>query len=76
MRIKAVYAMNTSNQLRYDFLYQQHLTNITLQGMRPATIDAYSRALRLVAGYFARAPDALDKADLTLNFASLVKTHS
>jgi hypothetical protein len=37
VRIKGVYAMNTSDQLRFDFLYQQHLTNLTLQGMPPAT---------------------------------------
>ena len=63
--------MNTSDQLRYDFLYQQHLTNLTLQGMRPATIDGYSRAVRRIAGYFERSPDALDKADLKSYFGKL-----
>ena len=38
--------MNTSEQEHFNFLYQQHLTNLALQGMRPATIDAYSRAVR------------------------------
>ena len=35
--------MTPSEQQRFDLLYQQHLTNLTLQGKRPATIDAYSR---------------------------------
>ena len=29
-----------------------------------------------ISQYFDRAPDALDKADLKLYFASLIKTHS
>jgi integrase/recombinase XerD len=41
--------MNTSEQQRFDCLYQQHLTNLTLQGKRPATIDAYSRAVRRIS---------------------------
>jgi integrase/recombinase XerD len=43
--------MNTSEQQRFDCLYQQHLTNLTLQGKRPATIDAYSRAVRRILAY-------------------------
>jgi len=38
--------MNSFEQQRFDSLYQQHLTNLTLQGKRPATIDAYSHAIR------------------------------
>ena len=30
---------------RYHRLYELHLTNLTLQGKRPATIDAYSRGV-------------------------------
>ncbi len=60
--------MNTSDPLRFDFLYQQHLTNLTLQGIRQATIYAYSRAVR-------RITDLLDKADLKLYFASLYHAH-
>ena len=29
--------MNTSEQQRFDSLYEQHLTNLILQGKRPAT---------------------------------------
>ncbi len=40
--------MNKAQQHRSDSLYEQHLTHLTLQGKRPATIDAYSRALRRI----------------------------
>ena len=40
--------MNTSEKEHFNLLYQQHLTNFALQGMRPATIDAYSRAVRRI----------------------------
>lgn len=68
--------MNTSEQQHFDLLYQQHLTNLTLQGMRPATIDAYSRAVRRITIFFDRSPDTLTKADLKHYFAQLIQTHS
>jgi site-specific recombinase XerD len=68
--------MNTSEQQHFNLLYQQHLTNLALQGMRPATIDAYSRAVRRITTYFDRSPDTLTKADLKCYFAQLIQTHS
>ena len=68
--------MNTSEQQRFDFLYEQHLTNLTLQGKRPATIDAYSRAIRRIAAYFDCCPDNLTTDDLKRYFASLIDSHS
>jgi integrase/recombinase XerD len=68
--------MNTSEQQRFDCLYQQHLTNLTLQGKRPATIDAYSRAVRRIAAYFDCCPDKLTTADLKRYFADLIASHS
>lgn len=68
--------MNAQEQLHFDYLYQQHLTNLTLQGMRPATIDAYSRAVRRITAFFDRCPDTLEKADLKCYFASLIESHS
>jgi integrase/recombinase XerD len=64
--------MNTSEQQRFDCLYQQHLTNLTLQGKRPATIDAYSRAVRRISAYFDCCPDKLTTADLKRYFADLI----
>ncbi|CAG22743.1 tyrosine-type recombinase/integrase [Photobacterium profundum] len=61
---------------RYNHLYEQHLTNLTLQGKRPATIDAYSRAVRRISQFFDRCPDAMTTADLKQYFASLIQTHS
>ena len=49
--------MNPTEQQRYNNLYQQHLTNLTLQGKRPATIDAYSRAVRRISEYSDRSPN-------------------
>ena len=68
--------MNTLEQEHFEFLYQQHLTNLTLQGMRPTTIDAYSRAVRRITTFFDRTPDTLTKADLKCYFAQLIQTHS
>lgn len=68
--------MNLHEQQRFDYLYQQHLTNLTLQGKRPATIDGYSRAIRRIAAYFDRCPDTLSTADLKRYFADLIASHS
>jgi integrase/recombinase XerD len=68
--------MNTSEQQHFKLLYQQHLTNLALQGMRPATIDAYSHAVRRITIFFDRSPDTLTKADLKCYFAQLIQTHS
>jgi site-specific recombinase XerD len=68
--------MNPTEQQRYNNLYQQHLTNLTLQGKRPATIDAYSRAVRRISEYFDRSPDTLTTDELKTFFASLIKNHS
>jgi hypothetical protein len=51
--------MTPTEQQRFNFLYEQHLTDLKLQGKQPATIDAYSRALRRVTNYFDRSPDML-----------------
>ncbi|WP_193343309.1 tyrosine-type recombinase/integrase, partial [Pseudoalteromonas luteoviolacea] len=68
--------MNSSEQRRFNFLYQQHLTNLTLQGKRPATIDAYSRAVRRIAAFFDCCPDNLTTQDLKVYFAQLIASHS
>ena len=56
--------MNHSQQERLNFLYEQHLTNLRLQGKRPATIDGYSRAVRHYSNHFDRRPDSLTTANL------------
>ncbi|MDN5924302.1 MAG: site-specific integrase [Xanthomonadales bacterium] len=45
--------------------YDIHLKHLTLQGLRPKTIDAYARAVRDAGAYFDYAIDALSEAQLT-----------
>ena len=40
--------MMNNEQQRLDYLYEQHVTHLILQGKYPATIDSYSRALRRI----------------------------
>jgi integrase/recombinase XerD len=68
--------MNSSQEQRYHYLYEQHLINLRLQGKRPSTIDAYARAVGRITAFFDRAPDTLTTADLKLYFNSLIQTHS
>ena len=68
--------MNLKQQAHFDSLYQQHLSNLTLQGKRPATIDAYSRALRRISAYFDCPPDTLTTQDLKQYFEALIRSHS
>ncbi len=68
--------MTPSEQQRFNFVYKQHLTNLTLQGKRPATIDGYSRAVRRIADYFDRCPDNLCLQKLKQYFTALICTHS
>ena len=68
--------MNHSQEQRYQHLYEQHLINLSLQGKRPSTIDAYARAVRRITQYFDQVPDTLTTAHLKQYFNSLIKTHS
>ena len=68
--------MNISQAQRYNYLYEQHLINLSLQGKRPSTIDAYARAVRRITAFFDKAPDTLTTADLKQYFSSLIQTHS
>jgi len=68
--------MNTSQAQHYHYLYEQHLINLSLQGKRPSTIDAYARAVRRITAFFDKAPDTLTTADLKQYFNSLIQTHS
>ncbi|MEJ7808720.1 MAG: site-specific integrase [Telluria sp.] len=56
--------------------YQTHLKRLKLKGMRPKTIDAYSRAIRRAGHYFQYDINALSEAQLTDYFADLLSTHS
>jgi site-specific recombinase XerD len=68
--------MNTEQQNRFNYLYEQHLINLRLQGKRPATIDGYSRAVRRITEFFDTPPDTLTTANLKTYFYALSQTHS
>ena len=56
--------------------YESHLKHLKLKGLQPKTIDAYSRAIRRLGGYFDYRIDALSEAQLTEYFSDLIGTHS
>ena len=68
--------MTPVEQQRFDFLYEQHLTNLRLQGKRKPTIDGYSRAVRRIAQHFDRCPDNLCVQELKDYFNALIQSHS
>ncbi|WP_422413636.1 MULTISPECIES: site-specific integrase [unclassified Endozoicomonas] len=68
--------MERSEQIRFDKLYQKHITTLKLQGKRKSTIDLYSRPIRRLATFFDRSPDRLSPEDLKTYFAALVESHS
>ncbi|WP_102505623.1 tyrosine-type recombinase/integrase [Salinivibrio kushneri] len=68
--------MTPLQQRHFGALYQQHLDNLTLQGKRPATIDAYARAVRRIAEFFDSPPDNLSQQQLKTYFVRLIASHS
>src|SRR5574344_397019 len=56
--------------------YESHLKHLQLKGLQPKTIDAYSRAIRRLGGYFDYLIVALSEAQLTEYFSDLIGTHS
>lgn len=64
--------MNSSQEQHYNYLYEQHLINLSLQGKRRSTIDAYSRAVCPITKYFDQVPDTLTTANLKQYFNSLI----
>lgn len=68
--------MDSTEQKRFRPLYEKMQQCLVLQGLRPKTVDAYTRAIRRVTRYFDRCPDQLSVDDLRDYFADLVKSHS
>lgn len=68
--------MHPTEQARFTPLYDQMLQALVLQGKRPKTIQAYSRAVRRTADFFDRCPDNVSAQELKGYFSSLVQTHS
>ncbi|MBL8367946.1 MAG: site-specific integrase [Candidatus Accumulibacter sp.] len=66
-------AVATTN---FDTNYELHQKHLKLKGLQPKTIEAYSRAIRRVGGYFTHEIDDLSEADLIDYFTDLRETHS
>lgn len=56
--------MNINDKARFNQVYQAYLTELTLQGKSPQTVDMYSCCLRQVSMLFDTCPDALTAAQL------------
>lgn len=68
--------METSANADFEQNYQSHLKHLTLKGLQPKTIEAYSRAIRRVGDRFDKQIDNLSEAQLTDYFTELVASHS
>ena len=60
----------------FDAHYQLLLQHLTLKGLQPKTIDAYSRAIRRIGQYFDHDISALTLDQLTSYFSQLLQSHS
>jgi site-specific recombinase XerD len=56
--------------------YDTHLKHLRLKGLRPKTIEAYSRAIRRIGEYFDYQIENLCEAQLVEYFTDLLDTHS
>lgn len=68
--------MNSTEENRFRPLYEKMQQCLVLQGLRPKTVEAYSRAIRRLAEHFDCCPDELTTDQLKDYFAALVKSHS
>jgi integrase/recombinase XerD len=68
--------MNTTEENRFRPLYEEMQQCLVLQGLRPKTVEAYSRAIRRLAEHFDCCPNEVTTDQLKDYFAALVKSHS
>jgi len=68
--------MQSCSKTSFDAQYQRLLQHLTLKGLQPKTIDAYSRAMRRVGAFFDHQIDDLSAAQLTDYFSQLRLSHS
>jgi len=64
--------MTPSIESKYNHYYSQHCKYLKLQGLQPKTIEAYSRAIRRIAGYFDGHLDDLSQDQLRDYFHDLL----
>ncbi len=68
--------MTSSSDSQFKHNYQTHLKHLKLKGLRPKTIEAYSRAIRRIGAYFNYQIDDLSEQQLTDYFNDLLNSHS
>ncbi len=68
--------MNSTEENRFRPQYEKMQQCLVLQGLRPKTVEAYSRAIRRLAEHFDCCPDELTTDQLKDYFAALVRSHS
>lgn len=68
--------MNISTQSKFEAYYRQHCKHLTLKGLQPKTIEAYSRAIRRVGAYFDGHLDNLSTDQLVDYFIDLKEKRS
>ncbi len=67
--------MTAPSNTRFKSQYNRHLKHLKLKGLRPKTIEAYTRAIRRIGAYFDYRLDSLSEAQLLDYFSDLLQTH-
>ncbi len=68
--------MNTSEQNRFNKLYNRHLRAFKLQAPSDKAIDVYSRTVRLISAHHDCCPEQLTAEQLEVYFSKLVESHT
>jgi integrase/recombinase XerD len=68
--------MEAATDAQFKQNYQAHRQHLKLKGLRPKTIEAYSRAIRRIGARFDHQIDSLSEQQLTDYFTELVTSHS
>jgi site-specific recombinase XerD len=68
--------LKSNDRQQHDHNYARHLKHLKLKGLRPKTIEAYSRAIRRIGMRFDYQIDDLSEAQLTDFFSELLASHS
>ncbi len=68
--------MKTSVESKFNAYYAQQCKHLKLKGLQPKTIEAYSRAIRRIGGYFNGHVDDLTQNQLLDYFSQLLEISS
>ena len=60
----------------FNQLYDKQVKHLRLQGLRPKTIEAYTRAIRRIGEAFDYQITALSEGQLLDHFSDLLESHS